>query len=146
VTAPDTPHLVEQWAALLDELGLGTYLPDAAGGSIFLLALPRDPAAVLAVTVVPGPPADGRHGFDEPTILVRVRGAPNDPAGTARRAQQVFDVLHGLGKRTLPGGLRLVRCFAAQAGPVWVGRDEQGRHEWSVSMSTEIRGSTINRR
>lgn len=146
MTTPPPPTVTQQFAALLGELGLGEYRAAATGGDVFLFGLPRDPAAAVAVTLVGGPEADGRHGYDEPTVLYRVRGAPGDPAGAERRAQAIWDALHGLRKRTLSGGTRLVRCFAAQAGPVFVGVDDQGRAEWSITMSTELRRPTFNRR
>lgn len=147
MSAPLVPTITQQWAALLHELGLGTYRPDASGGDVFLGGLPRDPAAALAVTLPgAGSPADGRNGYDEPALLVRVRGEPHDWVGAERRAQAVWDALHGLGKRVLPGGLRVERCFAVAQGPTYVTRDDQSRHEWSVQMSTELRRPSTGRR
>lgn len=146
MTGPGAPTLSEQWAALLDDLDLGVWRPAGPGGDVFLGGLPREPRAALAVQSLAGPAADGRNGYDEPTLLVRIRGEPNDYAGAERRAQAVWDALHGLRRRVLPGGVRVERCYAAQAGPLYVGRDEQGCHEWSVQMSTELRRPTPNRR
>lgn len=145
MSAPVTATITERWCALLDELGLGVWRPGGVGGDVFAHYLPREPAAAVAVELAAGPAADGRHGYDEPIVVVRVRGEPDDAVGAERRAQAVWDRLHGMSKRLLPGGGRVERCFAAQAGPVWVGRDEQGRCEWSVSMNTELRRPTGNR-
>lgn len=142
VSAPATPG--EVFAALLHELELGRWDPVGVGGDIFLIALPREPAAALAVQVYGGPAADGRNPYVEPVLLIRVRGEPGDAVGPERRAQGVQDALHGIGKRTLAAGSRLERCFAAQSRPLFVGVDDQGRHEWSCQFSTELRRPTAN--
>lgn len=146
MSSPAPLTVTEEFAALLDELGLGDYRPDTIGGDVFLHGLPREPDSAVVVTTVAGPVADGRNGYNEPMVLYRVRGAPGDGVGPERRAWALFDALHGIGKRRLPGGTRLERCFGSQAGPVALGPDEQGRHEWSVTLSTELRRPTLHRR
>lgn len=146
MTAPTTPTLSEGFAGLLDTLGLAEYRPDGVGGAVFLHGLPREPHTAVAVTLVQGPPADARNGYDEPGVEYRTRGEPGDAVGPERAAQTIWDALHGVRGVVLPGGARLTRCYAAQAGPVYLGRDEQGRDEWSVMLATEVRRPTPNRR
>lgn len=147
MTAPEST-VTEGFALLLGPFGLGEYRPRATGGSVFLGGLPRDPVEAVAVTLYGSAAPDAKHGYDVLSVLYRVRGAPNDPAGPERRAQRLYDALHGLPRRTaLPGtGAWLQRCHATTSGPVHARRDTQGRHELTVMFTAEIRRPTENRR
>lgn len=134
-----------EFCGLLDQLGLGTYTPEGTGGDVFRAVLPPAPDAGLAVALYPGVPSDAHLGYDEPIVLVRVRGAPGDADGAEARAQAVYDALHGLRRRDLPGGTPMLSCYGTQGGPVFVGVDDQGRHEWTVTFTVELRRRTVNR-
>ncbi|MEC3977904.1 minor capsid protein [Amycolatopsis sp. H20-H5] len=132
-------------ARLLAELGLGTYTPGASGGSIYLSTLPQVPDTCTAVARYAGPESDTRLPYDELNVQVRCRGAVPDAEGVEDRAQAVYDALHGLGDRRLAGGAVLQLAVGNQSGPVFIGRDTNGRPEWTVNFRMELRRSTPNR-
>lgn len=135
------------FAWLLHDLGLGVYRPDQTGGDIYLGTRPPSPYLCLAVARYPGGEASAKYGDDEPNVQVWVRGPAGDAVGAETRAQQVYDRLHGLPDTTvLRSGTPLVTCIGTMSGPVYLGADDHGCHEWSVNFRTELRRSTRNRR
>lgn len=134
-----------EFAALAAELGLGTYHRDATGGTIYLTSLPPEPDAAIAVQLWPGGPSDAHHGYDEPLVMFRVRGPRGDPEAAEEAAQGLYDALHGLRRRNLPGGAVMLSCHGSQGGPIYADADEHGRHEWNVMFTVELRRRTANR-
>lgn len=138
--------LLEEFAALLDELDVGTYHADGtAGGTVFLAALPTSPDRAIAVARYGAGESDSRLGYDEVNLQFRARGSSADARTAEQDAQSVYDALHGLGERTLPGGTWLQLAVAGQGGPIYIGRDQNGRHEYTVNVRAEVRRVTRNR-
>ncbi|GAA0638258.1 hypothetical protein GCM10010174_70140 [Kutzneria viridogrisea] len=138
--------LTEEFAQLLHDLALGVYKADGtAGGTIYLTNLPQAPDAALAVARYGLAEPDSRLHYDEPGIQVRIRDAAADVTVGEARAQAVWDALHGLGLRTLAGGTWLQLAIAQQGSPNYMGRDGNGRHEWTVNLRCEIEHPTPNR-
>lgn len=137
--------LLEEVARLLDQLGLGTYAEDGSG-DICLVTLPDEPDEALAVARYAGGESDSKLGHDSVNIQVRVRGLRNDATAGEARAQAVYDALHGLSSRTLPGGTWCSLVVCTQGGPVYLSRDQNGRHEWAVNARFELTArQTANR-
>ncbi|MFF4989628.1 minor capsid protein [Streptosporangium saharense] len=139
--------LLEEFAALLDELGLGTYRADGTpGGNVFLAVLPSTPDVALAVALYGGAESDARNSWDEPRLQVRVRGTATDARVAEQRAQAVYDAMHGLGYRHLtPGGTWLQLALGVNGGPAYLSRDENGRHEYVINFRCDLQRSTPNR-
>ena len=138
--------LLEEFAALADQLGLGTYHADGeAGGTIFLAALPSAPDEALAIARYGGTEADSRLPYDEPSLQFLVRGRRADVRTAEANAQAVYDALHGLGMRTLPGGMWLQLAVGTQGGPIYIGPDSNGRPEYTVNIRAEVRRPTPHR-
>jgi minor capsid protein len=137
--------LLEEIAELLEELGLGSYNPGGPGGTIFLGAMPATPDAVVVLTRQPGRESDARLAYDEPLVQVRVRGTPENATVAEARAQDIYDAVHGLANRRLPGNTWLVLSVGTQGGPVFVARDTNARDEWLVSLRMEVHRPTANR-
>ena len=135
----------KEFAELLDELGVGTFDPTGITGDVFVGAFPVTPDEVLRVTRYGGTESDAQLGYDEPSVQVWVRGPRGDADGAETRAQAVYDACHGLRRRDLPGGTPMLSCIGTQAGPMYIGLDEHGRHEWSVNFRVELRRRTANR-
>lgn len=138
--------LLEEFAQLLEDLGLGDYHADGSvGGTIYLVELPQAPDAVMAVNRYGLGESDTKLAYDEPGIQVRIRDIAADSRVAERQAQAVWDALHGLGNRTLAGGTWLQLAVAQQGSPTYLGRDGNGRHEWTVNVRAEISRATSNR-
>lgn len=137
--------LIEELATLFAARGLGTYNADgSAGGTIFLNALPTAPDRCMAVARYGGPESSSRAPYDEPRIQIRCRGG-TDPRESEIDAQAAYDVLHGLGRLYLAGGTWLQLALGLQSGPVYIGRDQNGRHEHTANFSIQFRRPTPNR-
>lgn len=139
--------LLEEFAQLLEDLALGTYNADgAAGGTVFLGAAPPAPDECITVARYGGAESDSANPWDEPRIQFRVRGTAADSRTAERKAQDVYDALHGLGYQALPGGTWLQLAIASGGGPVYIGRDsDNGRHEYTVNLRCDVQRTTANR-
>ncbi|MEO6081929.1 MAG: minor capsid protein [Umezawaea sp.] len=135
----------EEFAQLLQVLGLGTYAPTGTTGTIFLRKLPDKPDVALAVARYPGGESDARLGYDDIRFQVRVRGSSTDVRTGEALAQRVYDELHGLPSRYLPGGTWMVDCVGLQSGPIDIGDDPHHRPEWTVNFRSELKRPTVNR-
>jgi hypothetical protein len=137
--------LLEGIALYLDSVDVATYDPDGPDGNVFIQKLPQTPDAAIGIFAVGGFPASGTHGYDEPSISIQVRGAPDDPVGALTLAEAIYGALHGLHSATLPDGSRVVRCLGIQSGPVSIGQDDQERHELTLNFQIQIRNVTMHR-
>jgi hypothetical protein len=137
--------LLEELAALVEQLGLGTHRADVPGGTIFYPRLPAAPDRCLAIALYGGPPSDPRLPHDAPSVQIRVRGEAADSRIAENDAQQVYDRLHGLEGVTLAGGTWLQHLVGVNSGPVYIGPDENNRDEYTVNFRCEISRPTPNR-
>lgn len=131
--------LLEEFAYLAAELGLGTYTPDAPGGTIYTVLLPPDPDTCIAIARSGGAESLVTDDFDQPSIQIRIRGSAADTRTAEHLAERVYKAFHGLGPRTLAGGSTLILAVCTQSGPVYIGPDQLGRHEYTVNMRCELR-------
>lgn len=131
--------LLEEIAYLAAELDLGTYTPDAPGGTIYTALLPPDPDTCIAIARYGGTESLVTDDFDQPSIQIRIRGAAADTRTAEQLAERVYKAFHGLGPRTLAGGSTLILAVCTQSGPVYIGPDQLGRHEYTVNMRCELR-------
>ena len=95
-------------AFIQTELGLGTYTPNAAGGTIYLDSMPATPDVLISVYVTGGAPPETGFGvpgiqYEFPTCAIRVRGAANDRQGPHARAILIYNALPTIQGRTLSG-------------------------------------------
>ncbi|MEV0619599.1 minor capsid protein [Nonomuraea sp. NPDC050404] len=139
--------LLEEFCALLDELGAGSYdAQGLPGGDIFHTVLPPAPDVAMAVALYGGGESDAALGWDEPSIQVRVRGTSTDARVAEQRAQAVYDLVHGLGDRYLtPGGTWLQLAIGVNGGPVYISTDGNGRHEYTCNFRVDLDRPTPNR-
>lgn len=136
-----TTVLEEEIAQFLDALGLANYQPSDVTGDTFLNRLPDQPDLALAVARYGGTESDAHLGYDEPSIQVRVRGPNTDPRVAAAKAQEIYNALHGITDRTMPAGTWLSSCIGSQGGPIYIGPDQLGRHEYTVNFRMHIRNT-----
>jgi hypothetical protein len=137
--------ITEQVARLLAQLGLGTYDDTGGTGNIFLTQSADSPDVALTVARYGGIESDSLLGYDQPTLQIRVRGTDADASAPEALAQQIYDQLHGMMQRVLPGGTYLVLCIGTNGGPVYIGPDLKNRFEWTVNFRMEIRNQSAQR-
>lgn len=137
---------IEEIAALLDELNLGTYNADGSvGGNISLLALPPTPDIAIAIAPYQNVEASIRVAVDEPRFQIRCRGTSTDARIPGQLAQNIYDALHGMTSRRLPGGTWLALIAATQSTPIYIGRDKNSRFEYTVNFRAALGRPTIHR-
>ncbi|MEU3162897.1 minor capsid protein [Streptosporangium sp. NPDC006930] len=132
--------LLEEFAQLAADLGLGTY-----PGSIFLTKMPTAPDTCLVVARYGGPESSLGDDYDEPSIQVRARGPATDVRVAERKAEDVYTAFNGLGRRYLADGTWLQLMVGNQAGPIFIGVDQNGRPEFTVNLRAEVRRTSTNR-
>jgi hypothetical protein len=135
MTTPVT--LLEEVAQWLDQLGLGDYLPNTVGGSIFLLQAPQTPDVCIAVAPYTSVEDDQGLPYDKLRFQFRIRGQKGDKTSGYRLAKQVFDAVKGHGSTYLPAGTWMLQCLAL-SGPALMGFDESGRDEYTVNVEIEV--------
>ena len=130
--------LAKEIADYLAANGLGT-----VGTNVFALQLPSAPDTCLAVYPTGGGRADSKLGYDNPTIQVRTRSS--NPLTAFENAAQAYNLLHGLRRVTLSGGSYLVHCTGIQSAPVYIGRDERKRDEYTLNYQLVVRNQSTHR-
>ena len=126
-------------------LGLVRYPPDAGGDPGvppgFIVELPSTPDFAVAFQPRPGFPPDDDSGYElaEEKIIVRTPADAGYLVGHDL-AKSIRDSLNGTGETTWASGTEyetpIAWCNANEDKPVWLGRDEQDRPRWSVSIQT----------
>ncbi|WP_457028107.1 minor capsid protein [Kitasatospora sp. P5_F3] len=135
--------LLDGLARYLTDNDLATYVTAGTGGDLFLEAMPPAPDVCTVLTLYGGSEPDARLPYDEVRLQVRCRGT-QDPRVSRKRAQAVFDLLHGARRVTLPDGTYLVLSVALQ--PVTsLGLDDRRRHEHVANFRLDVSSPTTNR-
>lgn len=136
---------LEEFAQLLDVLDIGTYQATGTGGSVFLGELPDTPDLAVAIATYPGGEADARLGYDDLRVQFKIRGPHGDYRTGRALARRIYDDLHGMPSRYLPGGTWMVDLIGQQSGPIDLGKDAKHRPEWAVNFRTELRNESVHR-
>lgn len=136
--------LVADLAQYLHNAELVTFDEAGISGDCFVYVQPSDPDECVTISTTGGGEPDSRNGYDQVNVNLIIRGTA-DPRPAEARAAAIYGELHGLADVTMPGGTYLVSCIAMQPGPVPIGRDENGRHEFSLNFEVEIRNLTTHR-
>ena len=75
----------------------------------------------------------GDSALKQPAVQVRVRGEPWDSDASYEKAQEIMDALHGVMRQDVGYGYYL-RIKAQTSGPVFIGFDDRGRPEHTISF------------
>lgn len=136
--------ILDGLARYLDAQHAGLTWDDTSDtGNVFVETMPQTPDTAVALFGYGGPEPDSKLGYDTPSVQVRVRGG-RDPRTSRTLAQEIYDLLHGLGITTLPDGTVLISCEAIQS-PTTLGQDGNQRHEHVVNFRCEIRNTAGHR-
>ena len=137
-------------AKYLTDAGLVTYSA-TTGGDCFLEHLPDTPDAAVMILSTGGnlTPAAATWGYDEPTVQLMVRGAPNDPMTPQARAVALYGELQGLRYVTLDAGgddeVFVIVCESPQTAPVNIGTDLKNRYRYTLNFALHVRALTAHR-
>ncbi len=136
-------NLPRAFALYLASESLVSYSETVPGGNCFLGSMPDQPDIAVMLHPTGGFTSSTKAGYDERTIQVMVRGTRNPVVGNDL-AEAIYDALHGLRGMTLPDGTYLVRCEGIQTGPISLGEDAKGRHEYTLNFLAQVRNPRTN--
>lgn len=132
-------------AKYLDAKGIVNFDESGATGDTFIELLPATPDNAIAILSSQPAESDVKLGFDRPGIQIIVRGG-QDPRPPKSKAYEIYDALHGFTSgRFVENGVWVVNCYAAQSGPIRLGQDDNGRHEFSLNFDLQVKNSTLYR-
>lgn len=118
----------------LNELGIGIYDPDGGTATIFLEDMPDQPDEAICIYTSTGQPPDTKTNVGRPGVQIITRGI--ELLATMALAQTIIDTLHVPAcKRFTSDGKDIILCSARQSEPIPLGKDENGRYEFSSNFS-----------
>ena len=107
-------------------------------GNIFQDSLPASPDIAVMVENTGGYPVDmGNIEYKEPSIRILVRGSL-DPRPAFQLSTDIINLIGYLGAVTI-NGKRIIKCESVQGAPINIGRDDEGRHRFSINFDLEIK-------
>lgn len=141
--------LLDALARYLAAAGIGlVYDPSGAAmsadWSIFPGGLPAVPDRAVGLTRYAIVEALAGEPWTTVRVQARVRGTA-DPGDAGDVALTLWEQLVGLGPVELHGGLWVQLVISVQAGPISLGADDSGRHEYTVNVEIEYRNPTPHR-
>jgi hypothetical protein len=136
-------------ARYADSLGIVDFDETGPTGDCFIANMPPEPHQAVMFMPTGGAPQLTRRATDLATVQALIRGGKHDPRPAIERWQALYDAFTCLDRVTLdPGGeheVLVIGCTAAQSGPVPLGQDENGRHEFSLNLGFRIHAPTTHR-
>ena len=117
-----------------DELvsaSIGTF-GGTTGWGIYVSDEPKDPDTTVSIFDTGGTQPDAKWIQDEPTVMVRVRGAPQGYVAAYAKAQDVKDALLGIDPKTI-NATRYVGIWM-NGDIISVGQDENNRPILSLNF------------
>lgn len=137
--------LVAEIGQCFEDQLFGTFDATGVTGTIFCEVLPPTPDECIMIRATGGSESDLKLPYDEQTVQVLVRGLETALLATQVLAQGIYDLMHGYaGAAFVSGGLWIVLCAGQQGGPVYIGQDDNGRHEYSLNFRLTVKND--NRR
>jgi hypothetical protein len=136
--------LVMEIAQFLSDNKLGKFDETGVSGNIFVMSIPATPDTIISIYPSGGTSGDFKLAYDRPRIQIIVRGT-KDPRVGYELANKIYDKLHGMYNCTfVPNGTHIVLCEGVQT-PIHIGKDSNGRHEFSLNFDLEVLNQTENR-
>lgn len=138
IASQSEDSLAHQVAQYLDAEEIITFDPLGIAGNTFINILPDEPDDAVMVRSTGGARSAGHAHYDNPSLQIIVRGGL-DPRPPELLARRIYDKLHGLRHRALvDGGWWVQKCLGVQSGPVYIGQDQNRRHEYSLNFDFTI--------
>lgn len=131
--------LGDEICTYLQGQGIGLNFNGAGTINLFSSLLPDQPDLAAAVIERGGiPPLMVLTGlgfpesrFDQPVIQIRIRAGMQGYTAGNTLVQSIFKALQGINETILNPGGSLFHLIRAQQSPIYLGRDDRERHDWS---------------
>jgi len=133
-----------QLAYYLDDQSVLTFDESGTSGDTFINILPQSPDDAIGIFSQGGPDPSPKFIEDQRDIQFLVRGT-QDPRPAFNTADEIYDTLQGKTKFTTSDSTEIIMIDSIQSGPVHIGRDDNGRHKYSLNFRIEYENSTDNR-
>lgn len=131
--------LLNEVAEYLHQQDVGFFDPQGLKGNIFIGVLPDQPETCMALYPTGGQQANSKLGYDMPTFQIITRGSMDMRKGY-ELSQKAYDALHGFRQgEFIPSGQWIVSCLGLQSGPIHLGPDSKGRHEFSLNYVVDLK-------
>ena len=139
--------IAKHLAATVDGL---TFDEHGTTGNVFVAWMPDQPDTAVMVMPEQGDEQPTKAPTDTPRIQIMTRGpAAAGPMVPYELAQAIEDQLACLDHTTLdpagPDAVRVIGITPHQSGPVSIGQDANGRHEWTTNWRLRIHRPTAHR-
>lgn len=139
-----TTSLGDEICLYLQGLGVGLNFNGVGTINLFTTLVPDQPpdyavgviergGLLPLMTLTGGGEAESR--FERPTVQIRVRSSMNGYVIGNSTTQVVFKALQGITERVLNPGGSLFHLIRAVQSPVYLGRDQRERHQWSQNFA-----------
>ena len=126
--------ITAELAQYIHDQGYGVWDPTGPNGNIFVENMPDTADNAIALISSGGSPPDVGGLVSRPTIQVLVRGNRSADE-TFTLAAAILAQLHGHhDTRLVVGGTRIMLCRARQSEPIFLGRDANGRFDYSINF------------
>lgn len=126
----------EQIAKALDNYGIGIFEPYDVTGNIFIDIMPAKPVEAIAVymTIIDEP----NFAFEEQNVTIQCLIRSANKHNAMNTGARIIKILNGFNDDCLiPGGHHIVDLQASTGLPVYLGTDDSGLHECSVSLNID---------
>lgn len=134
-----TDALLQSIAHKIDGASIFFLVLTGEGSEIFFGSQPPTPDVCLTLYPRPSPRPSLRPPLEVRVVQCLIRGT-QDIRVAAAKAERIYELLHGLREFAVPL-VDLVLARATTAGPVHLGRDDKGRHEFSIEFEFYIRNT-----
>lgn len=131
-------------AQYLDNQEVLTFDETGTSGDVFINVLPSNPDKAVGIFSQGGSAPSPKFVEQTTDLQFLVRGDA-DPRPAENLAQSIFNHLHGLTQEDLPDGTYLLQSRAMQGKPIHIGRDDSGRHKFSVNFRLRYEAETMHR-
>jgi hypothetical protein len=102
------------------------------GTDLFAFKQPDSPNLCATVYDTGGFAPEPDYRYDKPTIMVKVRGGPNEYMEAYQIAENVKEALRGLHGETI-GGTKYIGCWVV-TDPSFIGYDQNSRPEITINF------------
>lgn len=134
-----------QLAYYLDDEEVLDFNETGTSGDTFINILPSSPDDAIGIFSEGGPDPSPKFIEDQRDIQFMVRGT-QDPRPAFNTAQDIYDTLHGKSQFTTSDSTQVIGIQGVQSGPIHIGRDDNGRHRYSLNFRVEFENADSDNR
>ncbi len=131
-------------AGYLDDQDVLSFDETGTSGDTFIGVLPSSPDEANGIFPQGGIDPSPKFIEDKSDVQFLCRGT-QDPRPALSTARDIYSELHGLSKTTIGTNTEIILVQSIQAGPTHIGRDDNGRHMYSLNFRVEHENSTKHR-